>query len=90
MDIVLNSDVEEILDHEMIDAMVKAAHTALERTSVTEITTMSEILSATFTLLDRTLLGVRDVQPDEDRAANAREITRALNDLLMNYGRIPS
>lgn len=50
----------------------------------------SEIVSALFTVLDRTLLGVRRFQDPNERFHNAREISRLLEELRVDYGSVPS
>lgn len=49
-----------------------------------------EIVSALFTVLDRTLAGVRKFQDPDDRFHNAREISRLLDEIKTDYGRVPS
>lgn len=50
----------------------------------------AEIVSALFTVLDRTLCGIRKLQDPDDRFHNAREISRLLDEIKTDYGRVPS
>lgn len=50
----------------------------------------SEIVSALFTVLDRTLSGIRKFQNPDERFHNAREISRLLEELRIDYGSVPS
>jgi hypothetical protein len=50
----------------------------------------SDVISAQFTVLDRSLRGIRKLQDPSERFDNAREIGRILNEMLIEYGRVPS
>lgn len=63
---------------------------ALADYAATNDSTPSEIVSALFTVLDRTLSGIRKFQSSDERFHNAREISRFLEDLQTNYGKVPS
>lgn len=77
-------------DPEMVQALVNAATSAMERSSIQNVTTPSEVLSASFTILEHTLLAIRKLQAPEHRAENAKEITRVLKEFIIDYGTIPS
>ena len=70
----------------MVEVLTNAAVLAMERVSVKDVTTPADILSASFTLLVRTLQSAKKLQSAEDATANTREIARALNELLVTYG----
>lgn len=55
-----------------------------------EETTSSDVLAAFLLSLERTLRGLRKVQEPEERFENAKLIKTALNDLLVEFGRVPS
>lgn len=77
-------------DPDMIEALIKAASTGMSRAVVPDITTHSEIISAVFTFLDRTLRSMRKVQSPEDRFIIAHEINRALTEMLVDHGHVPN
>lgn len=77
-------------DPEMIEAIVKAARTGMSRAVIPDVTTSSEVLSAVFTLLDRTLRSVRSLQTPEERFENAAEINKVLKELLTDHGHVPN
>jgi hypothetical protein len=58
--------------------------------AIPEITTHAEVLSAAFTFLDRTLRSVRKLQSLDDRFEHAEQISKALNELLVDHGKVPS
>ena len=55
-----------------------------------EDVTTSDVISALFTVLERTLRGIRKLQDPDERFHNAKEISRILNELLVEFGRVPS
>lgn len=55
-----------------------------------EETSSQEVLAAFLLTLERTLRGLRKVQEPEERFENAQLIKTALNDLLIEFGRVPS
>lgn len=77
-------------DPHMVEALVNAAASAMERASIPDITTATEVLSASFTLLDRTLRAVRHMEQPEDRAHNTKEIARVLQEMLVDFGSLPN
>jgi len=81
---------KESCDISMVEHLVDATTNALSGAIIEDVTTQSEVLSAIFTLLDRTLRGVRKLQPPEERAYNAKEIARVLNEMLVDFGKVPS
>ncbi len=50
----------------------------------------SDVISALFTVLERTLRGIRKLQEPDERFHNAREIKKVLDELLIEFGRVPS
>lgn len=77
-------------DPVMIEKLVAAASSAMSKAAIPHVTTISEILSATLTLLDRSLRMVRLVRSPEDRITNTAEVARALNNLLIDHGKLPN
>ena len=77
-------------DEVMIEALVRAASSAMERASIPDITTSSEVVSAAFTLLDRTLRGIRAVQDPSDRFDTASKVADALQELMIDHGSVPN
>lgn len=74
----------------MVEKLVHAAMMGMEQATVPDITTPSEILSASFTMLTRTLEAMKKLQAPEDRDTNTREIARVLGELLVDYGSVPN
>ena len=81
---------EEACDPMMVEQLVRAAAGAMEHASIPDMTTPSELLSATFTLLERTLYAMRKLQAKEDRAYNAKAVAKVLNDMLVDFGSVPN
>lgn len=77
-------------DADHVDAMAHAAFDAMKRVSIPDMTTPTEVLCAAFVLLDWTLRRVNEIQAPEDRAANAKEIARVLNEFMVDYGQVPN
>ncbi len=50
----------------------------------------SDVIAALFLVLERTLRGIRKLQEPEDRFPNAVLIRQALQDLQVEFGRVPS
>lgn len=82
----ISSDV----DYQMVEDLVKGASLGMSDAAIPEITTHAEVLSAAFTFLDRTLRSVRKLQSLDDRFEHAEQISKALNDLLVDHGKVPS
>jgi hypothetical protein len=74
----------------VVDKLVTAALDAMERASDPTFTTPSEIASASFTLLARTLQAMRRLQAPEDRFYNAKQVAAILSELLVDYGTVPN
>ena len=89
IDVNLNKERDDC-DEMMVERLVSATTNALSGAIIGDVTTQSEVLSAIFTLLDRTLRGVRKLQPPEERIYNAKEIARVLNEMLVDFGKVPS
>lgn len=77
-------------DPQMVETLVRAARTAMEKASIDDVTTPSDILSAAFTLLSATLGAIRVLQDKTDEAYNTRQIANALRELLVEYGSLPN
>lgn len=84
----LQEDTE--CDPTIVEGLVSASMNAMSRAADRGGASPSEVLSALITLLDRSLRGVRKFQDSSDRFHNAREISRALNDLIIEHGRVPN
>lgn len=85
-----NASCHDAADPLMVESLVNAATNAMERASIKDITTPSDIISASFTLLDRTLRSMRTLQSPDNRVFNAKEIARVLQDFLVDYGSLPN
>lgn len=72
-----------------VERLVRAATTAMEKASLLDATP-SEVLSASFTFLERTLMAMRKLQGEENAAFNAKEISNVLNEFIIEYGRLPN
>lgn len=77
-------------DPVMVESLVTAAANGMQRACIPDITTNSEMISAAFTLLDRTLRNVRKHQPPTDRFFVAAQIKEALHELLLDHGSVPN
>lgn len=88
--LTLKADTHNGSDPYMVESLVTAATGAMERASIPDITTYSDILSASFTILDRTLRVVRKMQSPEDQSFNTREIAKVLQEFLVDYGSLPN
>lgn len=77
-------------DSEMIETLVGAAVASMERNCIEGFTTPSDILSASFTLLERTLDSIYKIQTPTERVHNTREVARILREFMVSYGQIPS
>ncbi len=78
------------VDPQMVEDLVKGASLGMSEAAIPEVTTHTEVLSAAFTFLDRTLRSVRRLQSLDDRFDQADAIRKALNDLIADHGRVPS
>lgn len=82
--------LQDDCDPAMVEALITAAARGMSRAVVPDITTQAEIMSAVFTLLDRTLRSFRKIQDPADRFVAAQQISKALSDLLIDHGHVPS
>lgn len=72
-----------------VESLVKAATNGLAKEVIPNVTTEAEVISAVFTLLDRTLRSLRKLQPPDVRFQNATHINKALKDMLTDHGTVP-
>lgn len=78
---------DHIADPYQVEQLVQAMSTAMERVSIQETTTPSDILSALFTMLDRTLHALQHVETaHQDRELNRIAVADALNAMLLEFG----
>lgn len=82
--------IQDDVDPQTVEDLVRGASLGMSDACDPGYTTHAEILSAAFTLLDRTLRSIRKLQSSEDRFAHAEQIRTALNDLLADHGKVPS
>jgi hypothetical protein len=75
-------------DFESVEQLIDAATIAMEEASYD--TTPAEVISATLTLLDRTLRAHRRLQPAADRFATAAAIRKVLSEMITDHGSVPS
>lgn len=80
----------EPCDPEMVEKLITAAASAMQRVAIPDVTTTSEFVSASFMLLDRTLRSVRKVAPAKDKFVNAKEFARILNEMILDHGKVPN
>jgi len=75
-----------VADPAMVLRLMQAISGSIERTSIPEVTTTADILSALFTTLDHALrVAAADSDP-EDAEYNANEISRVLMEMLVEFG----
>lgn len=77
------------VDPATVESLVLAASAGMEQVSLMEHTTAAEVLSAVFTLLDRTLTTMHRLQDPKDRLHNIREIARVLEEMKLEHGTLP-
>lgn len=77
-----------VADPAMVGQLMAAIRLAIEQTSIPEVTTTADILSALFTVLDQELRVAREDADPQDAAYNATEINRVLMDFMMEFGSI--
>ena len=77
-------------DPYVIEDLVKAAQRAMEHSAFAESMTPSEVLSACFTLLDRSLRIMAKLQAPEDRATNTKAVYALLSEMLLEHGTLPN
>ena len=90
MGTLTNFNTSDDCDPQMVEALIKGATRGMAHAVVPAITTESEIMSAVFTLLDRTLRSLRNLQPTDQRFERAEQIHKALADLITDHGRVPN
>lgn len=73
-------------DPYVIEDLVRAAQHAMEHSAFAESMTPSEVLSAAFTLLDRSLRTMAKLQSPEDRDTNRKEVAHVLSEMLLEHG----
>ena len=77
-------------DPYVIEDLVRAAQHAMEHSAFAESMTPSEVLSACFTLLDRSLRTMAKLQAPEDRVTNIRAVNSVLSEMLLEHGCLPN
>lgn len=82
--------VMDNVDPDMVESLVKGASSGMNKALIPNITTSDEVVSAAFTFLDRTLRAARKLQSAKDRFHSASEINRVLNEMLVDFGKVPS
>jgi hypothetical protein len=87
---MLNLKEDQECDTETVEALVTASTAAMSRIAERDDASPSEVLTALFTILDRTLYGIRRFQEPAERFGNAIEIRRVLDDLIIDHGRLPN
>lgn len=75
-------------DPEIVEDIIDGATEGMER--AVENATTEEVVSAVFTLLDRTLRAKRKLQPSSERFTTAASIRRLLTDMIADHGTVPS
>lgn len=86
----LTDDPDSGVDPEIVELLVHQAIDAMSAEDLIDQSSPSEIVSACFLLLDRTLRGVRRLQTPSERTSNVAEIRRCLQELLIDHGSLPS
>ena len=74
----------------MVGHLMHAMTSAMAQASIPQVTTSADVLSAVFTMLDRTLRVVRENEDRTVHQTNAREIGRVLTQMLLEFGTEPS
>jgi hypothetical protein len=77
---------EEEKIEKLADYMLEVVAECFEEDDVTT----SDVIAALFVVLGRSLRGIRKLQEPEERFPNALIIRQALQDLLVEFGRVPS
>ena len=75
-------------DPYVIERLVLSMGAALEHACIKDITTPAEVLSAIFTVLDRTLSAIRDLESPTERNDNAKEVAKTLQAMMMEHGMV--
>ena len=71
-----------------VEQLVRSLGVSLERSSAQNMATPAEVLSAVFTMLDRTLSVMKDNYTPEDRNHNTKEVAKTLQGLMLDYGMV--
>lgn len=87
---MVNFDTSDDCDPQMVEALIKGATRGMAHAVIPAITTESEIMSAVFTLLDRTLRSLRNLQSSDVRFERAAQIHDALQGLMTDHGQVPN
>ena len=87
---MLTLQQDQECDLETVETLISTATNTMARIADQTGASPSEVLSAQFAILDRTLRGVRKLQNADDRSKNAKEIFNAISDLLLDHGRLPN
>lgn len=77
-------------DPQMVEILIAGATRGMANAFVPDVTTTSEVMSAVFTLLDRTLRSIRKIQTPEERFDTASQIRNALQEMLTDHGSVPN
>lgn len=77
-------------DQNRVESLVYAAATAMEKASIPDVTTPSELLSACFTLTSQTLYALRKLQDPKDAVFNCRAIREVLEGMMVDFGNLPN
>lgn len=75
---------------EMVEVLISAAQRGMAKAFVPDVTTSSEVMTAVFTFLDRTLRSIRKLQTPEERFDTAAQIHAALQSMLVDHGSVPN
>ena len=70
----------------LADYMIEVVAECFEEDDVTA----ADVIGALFVVMERTLRGIRKLQKPEDRFHNTAIVKEALDDLLVEFGRVPS
>lgn len=77
-----------VADPAMVSELVQAIGLTIVKTSIPDVTTTADVLSALFTTLDHALRVAREDANPTDAAYNTQEINRVLLDFLMEFGQV--
>lgn len=77
-------------DPDMVERLIVGATTGLAQSAIPGATSHEELLSACFTLLDRTLRSIRKLQSPEARFTTADQVKTILEALVVDHGHVPS
>ena len=77
-------------DPRMVGHLMQAMASAIDQATIPHVTTTADLLSAVFTMLDRTLRVVSKTEDLDIQMFNSREIGRVLTAMLFEFGTEPS